>query len=146
MQKDLYDYFIDLNNSNLNKDKGVFIEELEYIQSKYHNPKRAKILDGEFYAKRMSNIPSNLNAQVSSEIYSNAGIISPPIYIFKNSQNEIYQVSEDVKTLKGFDCCIHPVHVRSLFNERFCKKNEYQRTENSWKAITNKKYRNFFYP
>lgn len=141
LNKEVFDYFLDLNKTNLNKENGIFIRDKSFETLIEDRPELIKILDKEIFAKLTPDLTYNLAPIIFSKMYNKCGVLSPPIFICKNNSNEIFQLTENVKKLTDFKDCIHPDSTDCTFKNIT---NKSTKTINNIKNITNKDFKDAF--
>jgi len=116
MKKEVYKYFENLENSHLKKQKGAFLfdekcKDLGQCEDSY-DLNLIKIDDHQYYQKPWGNKYS-INSIVASDLYSELGLITPPIYKLQKKDKSInpfqkyfYEISEDIMTLENAECIL----------------------------------------
>lgn len=112
MNKQVFDYFEDLDKKKLIKNKKHFIFEDDRVVTtvtldKHGNPKSSLTIDEIPYFVKSNNFEYSIIDIASSAMYNNIGITNPPIYIFSHqpveSQNSPlgHTVTQDVNSVKN---------------------------------------------
>ena len=151
MKKAVYDYFKDLNKSDLDIVDGAFVRSLDKIKivnfSKLDLVK-CEYAGTEYFLKKWADI-SAVNSLVFSSVYNDAGVLTPPIYPtvpspkdehdFDYLQN-IWTIQQSVTSL---DKPI--IHIGGEFNESLYKhKLSTQFSKSRWGALIDTTTRDVF--
>jgi len=110
MNKNVYDYFTNLDNVKLERENNLIIlEENECIDKNNDNLNFYILDDKVFYSKRTYTPYTTLQAKSSAKLYSVNGILCPPIYLGKEKESHtLTQITEDITGLKELAYCEHP--------------------------------------
>lgn len=142
MKKDVYEYFLELDTKNLPRINNVIIKSPQNF-SKVPDDcyKIFKLFDKRYFSKVVGDVEENFQPMASSELFNEAGVLSPPIYILKeNDYFDLYsQITEDVH-LPIFDKCLNPCEIGYYDKLLSTKK---LRTS-KWEVLYNKLYRDYF--
>ncbi|MBQ7351274.1 MAG: hypothetical protein IJW59_00180 [Clostridia bacterium] len=112
MRKDVYEYFNNLENSNIPKDGAYILLTATEKDAgiKYKTIHTTKLDKHKYYIKDTSNPEMSIENITSSELFSNCGLLCPPIYLAKKdnpytTKTEYYEATEDLKSIKKFTSC-----------------------------------------
>ena len=112
MNKQVYDYFEDLDKKKLPRKKHHLIYDGERIINnetidKNGNPKDNATIDGVHYFTKGNNFEYSIIDIASSNMYNNIGIMTPPPYIITKNPEGLHSfataqiATQDVHTIKG---------------------------------------------
>lgn len=101
MSKDIYKYFIDLENSKCQKIGNFLLRnDTDFTDEKdpIWKNSTARILNTPFHLKQTDENNEILQPIASSQLYKHCGLITPPIFI-TNNYDDFYQTTQNVNTI-----------------------------------------------
>ena len=146
MRKQVYDYFVNLENENLERYNGSILVTPKNMKKVFETDYSLEVYDinkNTFYLKWVGDLYDNLQPLASSKLFNNLGIISPPMDLsYKLDYNEYYQTTQDIISVEKFDSCKQPSHI-SRYNS-IQPYSSHNFTTDKWKIITDNSLRNYF--
>lgn len=140
MKKQVYDYFLNLDNENLIRHNNVIIEDQAAISTYSYNSDIIHICGEDFFTKYSGDLCDTFQPIASSELFNNSGILTPPIFVTKpNGISSYSQIAQDVR-LPIFSECIPAGSIGEyidLITQPFP-------SEDKWEILRNPKIREYF--
>jgi hypothetical protein len=132
LNKKVFDYFINLDKSNLKKKKGAFVCDGKISRLNQH---QFIFIDNKpFYIKQWREEFSIFSAS-SSNLYNQSGIITPPIYKGYNREKNIgYEISQAADSIEDYKYYFtEPKNIEEFI--AVIKKSKYY--DNKWEMLQN---------
>lgn len=145
MKKEVYDYFEDLQNIKLTRDKGIILKDknIKYLKEDKHNISIYQIDQRPYFVKEWEGLQS-IHAISASTMYNNIGVITPPIDLLRNPSSHaehedgLWEITQSIYSIPTIDA----IPASKILNRFF---NETQRNyESTWNFLTNRQIKQNF--
>jgi len=142
MKKNVYDYFTNLDEIPLQREKGAILETSKNMGFIDDCEDMCSVNNSIYYYKYIGDLSDNFQALASCDLFNYIGILTPPIYLTKVPQKPLYsQISPEININKDFSECkqasFTPI-LKPFFDRHNCV-DDYK-----WKILQNKDICEYF--
>ena len=143
MKKQVFDYFVNLNKSNLQKTDGAFVlssQNSERLRPVQPNVWQYKINNNDFYVKGWKN-SRNICSIFSAKMFNDIGIPTPPVYLAiqenPDQQTKLQTITQSISRIPNLEV----IQASQFYGYALSKFGE---NTHKWAILNNEEIKNYF--